>query len=147
MRRILKREELARLSFPLDVERIPEGLVFVESGKRIRCTTQEAIQLGQRLKGVVSVGVYVAKRIGGAGYLSLDGSQILGPYLGGEVVEVSLSEAERWMSGVPLERGVGGGGVVIVRSGWLYLGSGRASRDGKIYPLIPRERQITSRQH
>jgi hypothetical protein len=30
----------------------------------------------------------------------------------------------------------------VVRLGRVYLGSGKVSRDGKIYPLIPRERQI-----
>jgi hypothetical protein len=32
----------------------------------------------------------------------------------------------------------------VVRLGRVYLGSGKVSRGGKIYPLIPRERQINA---
>lgn len=143
MRRLLRREEIAELSRFLDVESLPEQFVLFESGKRVRCATRKAFELAQNLKAVTSIGVYSAKRMGREHYFSIEGSQLFGPFLKKGVLEVSVSEAENWLKGLPLERTVTDAGVVVVRAGWLFLGSGRVSRDGKIYPLISRERMIT----
>lgn len=91
-----------------------------------------------------SIGVYAAKRLGVDYYLSIEGSQLLGPHLRGDVLDVSIVEAEELMKGAPLERSLADSRIVVFRVGWLYLGSGRVSRDGRIYPLIPKERMINT---
>ncbi len=143
MVRVMSRSNYASLSAFLRVDALPPQLVFTESGKKIRCVTHEALEIAARMKGVVTMGVYAAKKLGDDYYLSIEGSQLLGPYLEGGVIEISMSEAERWMRGAPIEREGLERGIAVVRMGWLYLGSGRVSRDGRIYPLIPKERMIS----
>jgi len=140
--RLIRRIDPSNISYALGAESIPRQLVFLESGRRIRCATRKALEVAERLRGVSTVGVYAAKGMRGMYYLSIEGSQLLGPYLREGVVEVSVREAEEWMRGAPLGLRGTPGRVVVVRTGWLFLGSGLASRDGKVYPLIPRERML-----
>ncbi|MCS7145218.1 MAG: hypothetical protein RMJ28_00290 [Nitrososphaerota archaeon] len=134
----------ATLSKALSVDSLPPNLVFIESGRKVRCVTKAALETASTLKGVVTMGVYAAKRIGSEYYFSIEGSQLLGPYLKERVLEVSAGEAEDWMRGAPMMRTVSEARIVVVRRGWLFMGSGRVSRDGKVYPLIPKERMIRS---
>jgi NOL1/NOP2/fmu family ribosome biogenesis protein len=145
MARIMGRDSFSTLSRFLRVNDLPSQLVFTEKGKKVRCVTHTALETATRLKGVVTMGVYAAKKMGEDYYLSIEGSQLLGPYLEGGVVEVSMNEAENWMRGAPIERSGLESGIAVVKMGWLFLGSGRVSRDGRIYPLIPKERMISHR--
>ncbi|MEM1533606.1 MAG: hypothetical protein QW059_01100 [Nitrososphaerota archaeon] len=144
MKRALSRSEYVSLSRFLRVESLPPQLVFIESGKKVRCATRAALETAAQMKGLVTVGIYAAKKIGDEYYLSVEGSQLLGPYMEGGVVEVSMSEAEEWMRGAPLKKEPPDSDIAVVKLDWLYLGSGKVSRDGKIYPLIPKERMISS---
>ncbi len=122
---------------------LPRGLLLISSGKKVRAVTEEAYGLARRMKGVVGLGIYAAKRLGDIYYLSIEGSQLLGRHMGKRVLEITPEEAEEWMLGSPIRReGLEPGGIAVIRSGEIYLGSGRISRDGKIYPFIPRDRQI-----
>ncbi|MEM0482543.1 MAG: hypothetical protein QXM16_06635 [Nitrososphaerota archaeon] len=143
MVRVISRSNYATLTRFLRVDDLPPQLVFTESGKKVRCVTQAALETATRMKGVVTMGVYAAKKLGDGYYLSIEGSQLLGPHLEAGVIEVSMTEAERWMRGAPIERQGLEQGIAVVRMGWLYLGSGRVSRDGRIYPLVPKERMIS----
>ncbi|GBC70296.1 hypothetical protein HRbin02_00060 [Candidatus Calditenuaceae archaeon HR02] len=139
----MNRSCYSSLSRFLRVSDLPPQLVFTESGKKVRCVTHAALETAALMKGVVTMGVYAAKRIGNDYYLSIEGSQLLGPYLERGVIDVSMSEGESWMRGAPIERQGLELGIAVVRMGWLYLGSGRVSRDGRVYPLIPKERMIS----
>jgi NOL1/NOP2/fmu family ribosome biogenesis protein len=129
------------------MESLPGGLLLISSGKKVRAVTEEAYRLARKMKGVVGLGIYTAKRLGDIFYLSIEGSQLLGRHMGRRVLEITLEEAEEWMRGSPIRReGLEPGGIAVIRSGEIYLGSGRISRDGKIYPLVPRDRQINRAQ-
>lgn len=127
------------------INHFPRGIMLVSTGKRLRAVTEEAYELAKRLKGVVGLGVYAAKKIGENYYFSIEGSQIFGDHIENRVVEVTWEEAEQWMKGAPIKReGAEPRSIIVVRLGRVYLGSGKVSRDGKIYPLIPKERQINA---
>lgn len=126
------------------VEDAFEGLILIRSGQgRIRAATKEAYEVACRLRKVQQVGLYVAKIVKGDVVLSIEGSQLLGSAITRNAVELSEEEAEEWMKAAPIQKSGGfGGRYVVARCGDFYLGSGRVSRDGKIYPQVAKWRRI-----
>lgn len=139
-----RRYLLERLRSQHGVESAFEGLVLLKAGQgRIRATTREAFELAQRLRRVQQVGLYVAKLAGGDAILSIEGSQLLDGEIRENVVELDERLAEEWMRAAPIE--AGGpytSRYVVAKCGNLYLGSGRFSRDGRIYPQIAKWRRV-----
>ncbi|MEM4718493.1 MAG: hypothetical protein QW330_00330 [Nitrososphaerota archaeon] len=126
------------------VEDAFEGLILIRSGQgRIRAATKEAYEVACRLRKVQQVGLYVAKIVKGDVVLSIEGSQLLGSAITRNAVELSEEEAEEWMKAAPIQKsGRFEGRYVVARCGDFYLGSGRVSRDGKIYPQVAKWRRI-----
>jgi len=132
-----------RLRSQYDIEDF-ENLILIKAGRgRIRATTEETLRLASRLKGVQQIGLYVMKISDGSLALSVEGSQLLNKKIRKNIVEVDEDLAIEWMKASPikLDEKVGGR-YVVARCGELYLGSGRVSRDGKIYPQIAKWRRI-----
>lgn len=126
------------------VEDAFESLILIRSGQgRIRAATKEAYEVACRLRKVQQVGLYVAKIVKGDVVLSIEGSQLLGSTITRNVVELSEEEAEEWMKAAPIQKsGRFEGRYVVARCGDFYLGSGRVSRDGRIYPQVAKWRRI-----
>ncbi|MEM0328967.1 MAG: hypothetical protein QXW02_01105 [Nitrososphaerota archaeon] len=126
------------------VEDAFESLILIRSGQgRIRAATKEAYEVACRLRKVQQVGLYVAKIVKGDVVLSIEGSQLLGSAITRNVVELSEEEAEEWMKAAPIQKsGKFEGRYVVARCGDFYLGSGRVSRDGRIYPQVAKWRRI-----
>ncbi len=72
--------------------------------------------------------------------LSIEGSQIIGPYAKKNVIEIGYEELKKWLAGADLEKD--GSGFVIIKSNNYFAGSGLA-KNGKIKNYIPKERRIT----
>jgi len=126
------------------VEDAFDGLVlYISGGRRIRATTPETAKLARKLRKVQQIGLYVAKLSKAGVSLSPEGSQLLDDAIKKNIVELSEEEAELWMKAAPLTLHAETEGIYVVgRLGKLYLGSGRVSRDGKIYPQIAKWRRI-----
>ncbi len=143
MWKILTRDELKKIRKRLferyGIERIP--YVIVKSGKRkYRATTKETVKI-QRAQ---LVGVYVMKETPFGLMLSVEGTQLFGPLARKNTFEISSEMVERWMRGEDIEISIEEKlerGLVIVRSGDLYLGSGLY--DGqRIRNLLPKARKV-----
>jgi len=134
------RQFLSRLEREYGISRLPEGWVLVISGKkRFRLAASGVASLDQARQ----VGVYIAKETPFGLILSIEGSQILGP-LASRVVEVPERDVERWIAGEDLEVQADlEPGLVVVRCGDLYLGSGVYSR-GKLKNMVPSARRLSS---
>lgn len=126
------------------VEGAFEGFVLILSGQgRIRATTKEAYEVACRLRKVQQVGLYIAKIVKGETVLSIEGSQLLNNAITKNIVELNEEEAEAWMRAAPIQRFEKfEGKYVVAKCGDFYLGSGRVSRDGKIYPQVAKWRRI-----
>lgn len=135
---------MRRLMDQHGVEDAFEDLILIQSGRgRIRATTRETYEVACRLRRVQQVGLYVVKMVKGDAVLSIEGSQLLGNAIIRNIVELSEEEAGGWMRAAPIQKsGKLEGRYVVARCGDFYLGSGRVSRDGKIYPQVAKWRRI-----
>jgi Uncharacterized conserved protein len=139
-----RRYLIPRLEDHHGVEDAFYDLVLIRTGQgRIRATTKETYEAACRLTRVQQVGLYVPKMVKGDVILSIEGSQLLGAAITKNIIELSEEEAEEWMKAAPIERSEKiESRYVIARCGDFYLGSGRVSRDGKIYPQVAQWRRI-----
>jgi len=139
-----KRYLLERLRSQHGVEDAFEGLVLLKAGQgRIRAVTREAFELAQKLRKVQQVGLYVVKLMKGDAILSIEGSQLLNGDIKKNVIDLDERLAREWMKAAPIESSqLYTSKYVVAKCGNLYLGSGRFSRDGKIYPQVAKWRRI-----
>lgn len=135
---------VGRLRDQYGVKNAFDDLVLIRSGQgRIRAASKEAYDVACRLRKVQQVGLYVAKMVKGDVVLSIEGSQLLGNAITRNIVELGEGEAEEWMKAAPIQRlEKFEGRYVVARCGDFYLGSGRVSRDGKVYPQVAKWRRI-----
>lgn len=133
-----------RLRKQYGVEKPFKDFVLLVAGRgRVRLVTKEALEVAKRLKGVQQVGVYVAKILRGDVILSIEGSQILNGEITKNILDLDEEDAERWMKAEVMEfSGKYEGKYLVGRCGDLYLGSGRITRDGKLYPQVAKWRRI-----
>ncbi|MFH1210822.1 MAG: hypothetical protein V1645_02795 [archaeon] len=89
---------------------------------------------------VNSVGMYFGQLQDGRVRLSIEGSQIVGPLAKRNVVELSKGQVEDWIRGVDVDLG-GGSGLVIVKYGEDFYGSGKISK-GLLLNFVPKSRRI-----
>jgi len=121
-----------------------DGFVLIKCGRRrIRAAAKETLELASRLRGVQQIGLYVMKIANGAIALSVEGSQLLDGEIKNNIIELDEEQVERWMKAIPIkiERACRGR-YVVGKFGRLYLGSARVSRNGLLYPQIPKWRRI-----
>lgn len=133
-----------RLRAQHGVEDAFEDLVlYMGGGRRVRAATREAAELASKLRRVQQVGLYVAKLSEGHVVLSIEGSQLLDGAIKKNFVELDEEAAAEWMKAAPLSPPTPvEGRYVVGKCGDLYLGSGRVSRDGKIYPQVAKWRRV-----
>lgn len=139
-----RRNLIEKLKLQHGIKDAFEDLILIRAGQgRIRATTREAFEIASRLKRVQQIGLYVVKMVKGDVILSIEGSQLLDGKIMKNLIELSDEEAEEWMKAAPIPcpKGVGSR-YVVARCGSLYLGSGRVSRDGRIYPQVAKWRRI-----
>lgn len=124
-------------------EAFKDLVLYISGERRIRAATPETARFARKLRKVQQIGLYVAKLSKAGVALSPEGSQLLDDAIKKNVIELSEKEAELWMKAAPLTLKTEAKGIYVVgRLGKLYLGSGRVSRDGKIYPQIAKWRRV-----
>lgn len=118
--------------------------VLIQAGEnKIRLTTSDTIKVAEKMRGVQSLGLYVAKVVGQDVVLSIEGSQILCNSIKKNRIELNEEQARLWMEGSPLQLNTFTGArylVAFYRN--LCLGCGRVSADGKVYPQVPKWRRL-----
>ena len=123
---------------------VPDAMreqAWLKSGERYYLAGRSLEQLpGLRLE---RLRIYTLSEHDGALRLSVEGSQLLGPYAKKNVVELSPELAHRWLKGESLEIQAEAAGFVFVRSGKDYLGCGRYA-GGKLPNFVPKERRLSA---
>jgi len=139
-----KKYLLERLRIQHGVEDAFKDLILIKTGQgRIRAATRETFEVAGKLRRVQQLGLYVAKISKGDVVLSIEGTQLLNGAIRKNVIELDERSAEDWMKASPITGPQKyGSKYVVAKCGELYLGSGRFSRDGKIYPQIAKWRRI-----
>ncbi len=115
---------------------------FLQSEKsRIYIANREIFGLDLSKVKINSYGLYFAEIKSGI-RLSIEGSQIVGPKAAKNVIELSDEEAKEWMSGMDIEKETDARDFVILMHGDDFLGTGKATPEGKILNFVPKTRRI-----
>lgn len=105
----------------------------------------ESVDLSQMR--IDSIGLYLGELMDGNFRLSIEGSQIIGPYAKKNVVEISDGLMKLWIRGYDLEvknpSDCEDGAFVIIKNNSDFVGCGRFS-SGKISNFISKSRRIRS---
>jgi len=133
-----------RLRSLYGVEACFNDLILIKCGRRrIRAATKETMELASRLRGVQQLGLYVMKISDGDISLSVEGSQLLDGEIKDNIIELDEEQVEKWMKAIPIKtEKTYRGRYVVGKFNHLYLGSARVSRNGLLYPQIPKWRRI-----
>lgn len=118
--------------------------ILIQAGEgKIRLTTDDTIRVAEKMRGVQSLGLYIAKVEGQDVVLSIEGSQLLCNNIKKNRIELTDEQARLWMEGAPIQfEGPIAVRYVVTSYKNICLGCGRVSADGKVYPQVPKWRRI-----
>lgn len=117
-------------------------LFFQNNRDRISLLNREYAQLDVLKLRINSAGLYFCEIMkNGEVRLSIEGSQIVGPFASRNVLDVSQEQAKQWLYGQDLEIVADVSGFVILRFGAYYIGCGRY-KDGVISNHVAKNRRI-----
>jgi len=117
---------------------------FLETEKgKIYIANKEIFNLDLSKIKINSVGMYFAEARAGI-RLSIEGSQIVGKKATKNVVELNDKEAKQWLMGIDIDKKADAEDFVILKHGDDFLGSGKATKEGKILNFVPKVRRIAS---
>lgn len=92
-----------------------------------------------------SAGLYIAKVINDRVRMSIEGSQLIGPFASKNVLEISDKLARLWMKGYDIpfdeEKGKSLNGFQIIKNNNDYLGSG-IFKENRILNFVPKARRL-----
>ncbi|MEM2544558.1 MAG: hypothetical protein QXH76_06735, partial [Nitrososphaerota archaeon] len=78
--------------------------VLIQAGEgKIRLTTSDTIKVAEKMRGVQSLGLYIAKLEGQEVVLSIEGSQLLCNSIKKNWIELTEEQARLWMEGAPIQ--------------------------------------------
>lgn len=125
------------------IESIGDYILVKAGGGKIKLTTEDTLNIASKMRNVQSVGIYVMKVRGEDVVLSIEGSQLFCKQIKINRIELTEEQVKKWMSGAPIEiQGELKSKYVVASYRGICVGCGRVSRDGKIYPQIPKWRSI-----
>lgn len=88
-----------------------------------------------------SIGIYFCEDYGDDVRLSIEGSQMVGPYAKKNVIALDKTQARVWLKGYDVDFPGETSGYVIIKSGNDYMGSAK-HKNGKLLNHVPKERRI-----
>ena len=122
-----------------------EDFVFLLTGKMdLYLATREIFDIGLKKLRVNSMGLYFAELRENAPRLSIEGSQIIGPFAKKNIIELEQKEAILWLKGNDLEGKEGNlSDYIIVRCGDDFIGCGKYKPEEKrVLNFIPKSRRL-----
>jgi len=90
-----------------------------------------------------TIGLYFASVNDSEIRLTIEGSQLVGPYSKKNILELNKEEAKQWMNGIDLEKEADLNGFVLIKHNDDFLGCGKI-KEKKILNFVPKERRINS---
>jgi len=144
--KVLNKKEVKRIVNSLDEQYSVSGLkldyVFVlGSEDKIYLIDKKFAELGLSDLRVNSLGLYFGKLENGKVRLSIEGSQIVGPFAGRGVVVLSRSQIAGWVRGNNVYIDADCDGFVLVKHGDDFFGSSKCSK-GTLFNYVPKNRRI-----
>ena len=90
-----------------------------------------------------SLGLYIGESGAGEMRLSIEGSQLIGPYAKKNIIELDDNEAREWFKGLDLHKKTDAEGYAIIKHNSDFIGCGRV-KEGKIWNFVPKIRRINA---
>jgi len=142
--KILNKKEIKRILSMLEKQwgfKEELNYAFLQSEKhKIYLANKEIFNLDLSKLKINSFGLYFADVRTGI-RLSIEGSQIVGKKATKNIVELNDKEAKDWMSGLDIEKQTDSNEFVIIKHGDDFMGTGKATEDGKILNYVPKARR------
>ncbi len=109
--------------------------------ERLFCISRDIELINLAELNVNAAGLYVGEWKNGELRLSVDGSQIVGPFASKNIVELSDDELLAWLRGEVLEKKVENQGIVFIHHDKDFVGCGKV-KEGKILNFVPKIRRL-----
>jgi NOL1/NOP2/fmu family ribosome biogenesis protein len=122
-----------------------EDFVFLLTGKLdLYLATREIFDIDVKKLHLNSIGLYFADTRDDAPRLSIEGSQLIGPFAKKNIIELEQKEAILWLKGMDLENKEGDlSEYIIVRCGDDFMGCGKYKPEEKrVLNFIPKSRRL-----
>jgi len=128
----------------------PEGALAGTAKGRVFYVTRDLANIDWRKLRISSVGLYISEFIEGKLRLSMEGSQLIGPFATKNIVEITRESAKQWLKGDDIEvedasaegsAGTAFKGHVIIKSGDDFFGSG-PFKEGAILNHVSKGRRL-----
>lgn len=121
-----------------------EYAFLINSSNRLFVITRGVANIDFSALHINSMGLYFGELYKGELRLTIEGSQIIGPYAGKNAVGLSGVEMKSWLRGNDVSKPCDGcSGFVIVKHESDFLGCGRYS-NGVIKNFVPKTRRISA---
>lgn len=117
--------------------------VFVELRKKIKILSKDFKDIDLQDLQIENLGLLFAERLEDGLKLSIEGSQLVGPYATTNILELDTEQLKQWMTGGVLrikENTKLEEGFVILRHCQDYVGCGKLS-NGRLWSSIPLHRR------
>src|SRR3989338_945523 len=114
---------------------------LMNTEQKIFLMSQDVAKIKLEDLRVNSLGVYFGKQEKDGIRLSIEGSQLVGPYAKKNILEVQEEAMMQWFKGAELPSFENIPGYVILKHGVDFLGCGKA-KDGKILNYVDKGRRI-----
>lgn len=117
--------------------------VFIlnESDNKIYITNRDLEKIDLEKIRINLIGLYIAEINHGFIRLSIEGSQLIGPYAKKNILELDEKQMKAWMRGEDLDATGDYSGFVIIKYGNDFLGSGKYS-NGRILNYVNKARRV-----
>ena len=116
---------------------------FETADRHIQIVSREFANINATNLRINSVGLYLGQIAGEDLRLSIEGSQLIGPFATKGVIKIFDDEVKGWAGGSDLISDCMDRGFVIIKHGNDFLGSGKLSNN-KISNYVPKARRINA---
>ncbi len=117
---------------------------YKKKDSSIKIITRDVDKIINEKLNIDSLGLRIGKEISDGILLTIEGSQILGPYCDKNIVELNEKESREWLRGYDVQRDEMKSGFALLKHNKDFLGTGKVKK-GCIINNISKSRRIKSK--
>ena len=115
--------------------------VFLQNEKgKIFIANKDVFDIDFKKIRINNIGLYFGQLRDNELRLSIEGSQLIGPFSKKNILELTNKQKEEWMKGIDISYN-GKSGFVLIKYENDFIGCGKITKD-KILNFVPKERRI-----
>ncbi|MFW6450558.1 MAG: hypothetical protein ACOCZ6_05895, partial [Nanoarchaeota archaeon] len=106
----------------------------------IKIITRDVTALTKHKVNIDSMGLKIGKEVSDGILLTIEGTQLIGPYCTKNIIEISEQEGREWLKGSDIPTN-NNNCFAIIKQGHDFLGSGKV-KNNKVLNNIPKTRRL-----